>query len=416
MSARFVEENSKMGHPTKTILDSASIYSTTTLVEEDNQWCGHPPCVSFSSELGCRQHNSAQSPMYRNTLLPPDRPPERPAEKPAEKPAENPAENPAEKQVSKPRIVRLCDTIWRSSQSKPISTGAPEAATNYSKPQSPKPQYPKPQYPKPQSPKPQSPKPQSLFFSSLPFDPVSVNTIQPIHKSVSHHLAFYHLHCIRRQLNPKVSSAFIPELSCNGTAHFYEHGPEFAWSSEIYFDRGTFLQKQEISCVLEPGPDIEDINFSECPHRFFKVGNLSSIEKNGWMGAKCTLRFYPYSWLDQIEDRQWKSKDGRFTSMGMCLLCHSDHEKVMEVVGCQLHIRLTCYRDLGSGTDRNQEEWTAVSTGQVETPWRRRLEYKEVYGRVWRTAKRLGRPNLHVTIHKREGEEFDVSKFKSKFK
>ncbi|KAF7541458.1 hypothetical protein G7054_g639 [Neopestalotiopsis clavispora] len=355
-----------MGHPSKTRLDSASIYSTATLVEEDNQWCGHPPCVSFSSELGCRQHNSAQSPMYRNTLLPPERP--------------------AERQDSKPRIVRLWDTIWRASQSKFALTGAPQAATIYSKPQ-------------------------SLFFSSLPFDPVSVNTIQPIHASVPHHLAFYHLHCIRRQLNPKVSIAFIPELSCNGTARFYEHGPEFAWSSEVYFDSGRFLQKQEISCVLEPGPDIEDIKFSECPHRFFKVVKLSSFEKNGWMEANCKLRYFPYYWLNRIDNRQWNSKDGRFTAMSMCSLCHSDHEKVMEVVGCQLHIRLTCYRDLGSGTDRNQDEWVALSTGEVNVPWRDTFDFKEVYGRVWRTAKRLGRPNLHVIIPKNSGE-FDVSKMK----
>lgn len=365
-----------MSHPTKTRLDSASMYSTTTLVEEDNQWCGHPPCVSFSSELGCRQHNSAQSPMYRNTLLPPDRP------------SNGPPESPAEKQDSKPRIARLCDAIWRSSQSKPISTSGPEAATIDSKPQ-------------------------CLFYSSLPFDPVSVNTIKPIHATMPHHLAFYHLHCIRRQLNPKVSIAFIAELSCNGTARFYEHGPEYTWSSEVYFDSGIFLQKQEISYVLEPGPDIEGIDFSECPHRSFKVGKLSSFEKNGWMEAKCGLRFHPFYWVDDIRDKEWNSKDGRFTSMGMCLRCHSDHEKVMEVVGCQLHIRLTCYRDLGSGTDRNQDKWTAISTGQVETVWRRDLKYRKVYGRVWRTAKRLGRPNLHVTIHKKEEEkEFDVSKFK----
>ena len=73
--------------------------------------------------------------------------------------------------------------------------------------------------------------------------------------------------------------------------------------------------------------------------------------------------------------------------------------------------RLTCYRDLGSGTDRNQDEWVALSTGEVNVPWRDTFDFKEVYGRVWRTAKRLGRPNLHVIIPKNSGE-FDVSKMK----
>ncbi|ETS73766.1 hypothetical protein PFICI_14712 [Pestalotiopsis fici W106-1] len=340
-------------------LNSSSIHSSITRVEESDQWWGHPPCVCCHSDRGCRQHNPAQEPTYYNTLLPP-------------------------KLQGSRSLCRLLDTIWSIIQGTALPKEALETPDTYTKTE-------------------------PLFFSSLPFDPLSVNTLTPIHPSMPYHLAFYHLDCIRRQLDVNVPIAFIPELSCSGIAHFYNNGPEYAWSSEVYFENGSFLQKQEISYVVEKGFNIKDIEFTECPHITFTVGRPSFVEQDGWQVAKSTIRStvngQPYC-------RSWTSIDGRSSKMSRCLVCHSDHEQILEVIGRQLHVRNTCYRDLGFGTDRCQPKWTALLTGMGILQQRNYLGHDQVFGRVWRTAKRLGRPNLHVVIHVSNHGEYDVSAFK----
>ncbi|KAI0155770.1 hypothetical protein BJ166DRAFT_341624 [Pestalotiopsis sp. NC0098] len=344
----------------KTRLYSSSIHSSITKVGENNEWCGHPPCVCYNSSLGCYEHNSSRLPTYRNALLPP------------------------KKQDHKPSLG-IFDSIRSRFQGPKIPEDVPGSTKSDAKPQ-------------------------SLFFSSLPFDLSSVDTLTPMHPSIPYHLAFYHLDCIRRQLDPGVSIAFIPELSCNGFDSLHKNGPRFAWSSEIYFHDGTFLQKQELCCVIERDSNAADFRLRQCPHAYFKVGQPTFDDEDGWLVARSRIEFPRPRGTDYVYT-EWKSKEGRFDRIRSCTKCHSDHEQILEVVGRRLHVRNTCYRDLGSGTDRSQPKWISLLTGKV--PDHQRFYYHpgldQVYGHVWRTANKLGRPNLHVVIHKLRHGEFDVS-------
>lgn len=104
--------------------------------------------------------------------------------------------------------------------------------------------------------------------------------------------------------------------------------------------------------------------------------------------------------------------------------CHSDLEYHVEVVGREAHVRFTCSRDLGAATERFLPKWYILQTG-AGSYCVRNHQYRydtvggrcdtphtyDVYKRVWRTAKDLGRPGLHlVTFRTSQGEFSALSK------
>ncbi|KAI4595115.1 hypothetical protein KJ359_007090 [Pestalotiopsis sp. 9143b] len=247
-------------------------------------------------------------------------------------------------------------------------------------------------------------KPLPFFHSRLQFDLSSFDWLLPNYPYMPYYLAFYHLDCARRNLDPKTKVALISELSCSGKACFRKGGPEYTWSSDIYVNNGTFLQKQDIHCMLDDASEYKFLPFVGCPHNLFAVRRLSFNDGEGSPAAKACLDFSPLPDYKSVETTDWDSQQGRFVRLQLCGSCHSDLEQILEVIDNKLHIRVTSYRDLGSGKDPSQPTWA----GHLSMSGSRRYD-DHVYGRVWRTAKELERPNLQPVIHEIGLEEDNAS-------
>lgn len=343
----------------KLIADTSESASGPAVKEEESQWYGHPPCVSELCHRGCRDHNPTQSPVYRNALLPPKLP------------------------APYPGLFHRLYTLWIAI----FWTTAPPEDTSVIQGQSDA-----------------DTKPSPFFHSRLPFDRSSFHWLMPIYPYMPYHLAFYHLDCARRNLDPETKVALISELSCSGKACFDKGGPEYTWSSDIYVNNGTFLQKQDIHCMLDEASEYKFLPFVGCRHNCFVVRRLSFNDGEGSPAAKAYLDFFPYTDYKNVETTDWDSQQGRFVRLQLCGFCHSDLAQILEVIDNKLHIRVTSFRDLGSGKDRFQPTWA----GHLSMSGSRRYD-DHVYGRVWRTVKELGRPNLQSVIHEIGLEEDDAS-------
>ncbi|KAI1322497.1 hypothetical protein F5Y16DRAFT_386510 [Xylariaceae sp. FL0255] len=217
-----------------------------------------------------------------------------------------------------------------------------------------------------------------------------------------YHLAIYHLDCIRRQLDHNVQVAFIPKLSCSGDSQFNDNGTAYTWSNEIYFQSGTFLQKQELKCVIMENSSCKSLNFHLCPHMRFKMTGLWFQRNRAFLVAKAFFRHSRVYYEDNGHSTRWSSETGQLARMDGCKKCYAESEAIIELRGEELHIRYTCYKDLGNATDRSQPKWRALLTGQGKTS---RYWLGTVASQVWRTANQLKRPNLHlITYQTRYGE------------
>lgn len=344
---------------------NTSVCSLKTLVGQVDRWYGQLPCVCHNSLRGCHQHNPTQSLIYHNPRLPP-------------------------KEQVFSCLTRALSSFWQNTwvNLRPKETSAITCEPLLIDVVSAK-----------------APDPSPLFCTELPFDSQSVDTLTPIHPTMPYHLAFYHLECIRRRLDPDVKMAFIPELSCGGTSSFYHDGPRYTWSSEIYFDNGTFLQKQELSWILNENTNCGTLELAQCSHINLKIRAPWFKDVDGFLIAHAWLSFQP-NHFEIWGFKRWTSKMGRFARISQCMLCHSDHEQTLELVGRQLHIRNTCYRDLGPATDRSIPRWITLLTGDRIRPTKR--PWFGMYTRVWQTAQQLGRPNLHVVTHQTPDGEYVV--------
>lgn len=269
------------------------------------------------------------------------------------------------------------------------------------------------------------------FWTALSFDSGSFTPLVPLHTTMPYHLPFYHLQCARRWLSPKPNNtepAFVPELSCRGTSSFSENNLEkrlpYNWSSEVYFEKGEFLQKQELECTV----DIHhkrwpDISANVCRHVSMRFEHIKiGKDAGGLVVASMDVTFQPQHEAYFPNPFPWSSKYGvNLADLFICGRCYSDLEYNAELVEDQLQIRFTCYRVLGAASERFLPTWTALL---------KPIAYKElvlrgtgysnvggwkddspgcylVHGRVWKAAKRLNRPGLHlVTYADRNGREF----------
>ena len=356
-------------HP---IMDSksskTSLSSLNTKAEQDCQWYGQLPCV-FHSHQGCHQHNPAQSLIYHNPRLP--------------------------QKKQKPNcIYRIFSLLW----SLLCEFFCPIAALELTS---------EPLLVDVSCDK--EPEPPSTLHTELPFDSLSAGTLAPLHPTMPYHLAFYHLDCIRRQLDPTVKVALVSELSCSGTSSFYQGGPKYTWSSDVYFDKGTFLQKQEISYAFGRESNRQKITLTGCPHSSITINRLWFKDNNGFLEAKSWLSIRPYLRDEYDWGEWWSTKEGRHARISVCRICHSDAESTLELLGHEIHVRYTCYRDLGPATDRSIPKWTSLYMGST-TAYIQRNKYEyDLYARVWRTAKKLGRPNLYVIPFPTPYGEFAVA-------
>ncbi|KAK8087130.1 hypothetical protein PG994_002104 [Apiospora phragmitis] len=218
----------------------------------------------------------------------------------------------------------------------------------------------------------------SPYTSDLPFDTGSIMTLQPIHDAVPYHLAFYHLNYARRRLDPKVKLAFIPEISCQGTSVIKStthRDMPCNWSSRIYFDNGTFLQKQELMYTMDARHAFwPSITVRLCSHESVRLGQIRVRDNDGLIAVSMGLR--------------WSSSNGSSQNdLHICEKCYSDLGYHVEVVGREVHY----------DWENRLSRYDKPSTHKT-------------YGQVLQTAKGLNRPNLHLVTYMTKGGEFSPVK------
>ncbi|KAL6690178.1 hypothetical protein J3F84DRAFT_389936 [Trichoderma pleuroticola] len=229
-------------------------------------------------------------------------------------------------------------------------------------------------------------------------------TLKPIHYCMEYHLSLENLECTRLGIRSETETMFIPELSFAGSA-CSEEETQYRWSSEVYFDKGTFLQIQEIRIACYKNDESPPEHFIGCPHQSLTVYTPEFNIQDGMLEAE--------TWVTSIPSRcpshpmqKWSSLQGPYTHITSCTICHSDTECYMQINGHWLDVRYTCFRDLGAGTDSNDPKWHSLLTGGGIA---HRPRYKfEVLTRVWDTALKLKRSTLEAVSHETPNGMFSV--------
>jgi hypothetical protein len=287
--------------------------------------------------------------------------------------------------------------------------------------------------------------PISTLLSSLPPEELAIGPLDTLHPTMPYELEYHHLDTVLNDMkgtyyiaDRRSSVCFVPELSDTSTAQFYENGPTYTWSSEVYFeaprrppfprarapnwgeylekitvlDCGAFLQKQEITCTISKDSNCQSLEFALCPHSIFKMGKPRFRNFIQLTRVRSLLEHIRPS-KDGFRPGMWSSGNGSYICLSRCKYCPTDHEQVLQVVDGQLRIRITSYKVLTQGRQEVHPKWQSQLTGR--SVWSPRDSYDgfhEVFGRVWRIAEALGRPNLYATTHRsyRRTHEFNVNK------
>jgi hypothetical protein len=160
--------------------------------------------------------------------------------------------------------------------------------------------------------------------------------------------------------------------------------------SEIYYDRGTFLQRQQIEWLIWPSDDSEEETFFCCPHQSLNISKpIFSEGRSGVLEVQCTITNNPQRFPRHRND-QWNNLQGQYVQIMACNICHSDAECIMEM-SHYLQVTYTCYRDLRSGTYMD-DKWISLLTGE-DSP-ERPADGLALYTRVFRVAQQLRRKGL----------------------
>jgi hypothetical protein len=192
--------------------------------------------------------------------------------------------------------------------------------------------------------------------------PQSSLTITPVHAVMAYHLSLDHLSCIRGRLAPGTKMAFIPELSYEDHC-VSEISTSYCLSSEIYFHRGTFLQKQEVDCYLHRQEENQPEHFTTCPHQILTVSAPQFTISNSMQEVSSRLTNNPPRCASHGSET-WSNTQGQDAQIVSCRICHSEAECVLKLHCRSLRIRYTCYRDLGPGMDPSHPKWLALLTGK----------------------------------------------------
>ncbi|KAL7952242.1 hypothetical protein V8C34DRAFT_324007 [Trichoderma compactum] len=244
----------------------------------------------------------------------------------------------------------------------------------------------------------QTPLEQSSISCDMP-ERISTNstfTLKPMHSAMKYHLSFDNLSCIRNRLSSEAEKVFIPELSIAGSAAS-DQGTQYRWTSEIYFDKGTFLQKQEIVTGFYETGEYPPEHFIGCPHQSLSIFTPEFIDRDGMCGVEAWVMSKP-SRCTSHPMQKWNSFQGPYIHITSCTICYSDTECHIQLYGPWLHMRYTCFRDLGAGIDSTDPKWLSLLTGDGITH-RPHFEF-EVFTHVWHTALDLKRSGLQEVTHK----------------
>ncbi|KAK8093357.1 hypothetical protein PG997_000042 [Apiospora hydei] len=193
----------------------------------------------------------------------------------------------------------------------------------------------------------------------------------------------------------------VPPFICSGKSTPNDDGPGYAWSSELYFEKKEFLQKQEIRYVLDVhSPVSRGIDITMCPHITHSLADVKLQIQDGWLRASAHLsqKYHIYG-QHSTNTTQWKSTEDRLVQVHYCEICHCDLERTLEVRGRELHARFTVYRNLGAGTDRFDGKWISLLTGfGSKRPPESKPEDNSVFAQVIKLAQALQRPNLREHV------------------
>lgn len=198
-----------------------------------------------------------------------------------------------------------------------------------------------------------------------------------------YHLAYYHLHCARKDLRSTNNTRTIKvaSLSCKGESDLGTKGAWLEWSSEVYYDKGTFLQKEEVLFLMDKEALASDIWLDTCPHRRLRIRTPIFGIMDGFTHVRVQIvhvpqepwkpyRRPPYSLGadDAVWPKCWESHLGIYYESAPCLSCYTDADTTMEVVEDQLQVRHICYKDLGSGREPTDIKWRATLPGSTHCP------------------------------------------------
>ncbi|UKZ91676.1 uncharacterized protein TrAFT101_006647 [Trichoderma asperellum] len=246
---------------------------------------------------------------------------------------------------------------------------------------------------------------EDLYLSAELLSPL---TLTPIHGNMCYHLSFNHLNSIRRRCLPGVTQALIPELCCHDRI-VSQSNRYYDWISEIYFDKSTFLQRQQMRCcfnLYKYKSSCKSEYFIGCPHQSLTV-SASKVMYDGDMYEVQILVTNDPPQCESHPRKMWRSSEGPFTQMVVCTICHSDAECTLEIEEDKyLTIRYTCYRDLGSGVYSREPKWLALLTGQGY-PQRQEGDLS-LYARVWKAALDLKRDRLYEVAHRTPNGLFNM--------
>lgn len=254
----------------------------------------------------------------------------------------------------------------------------------------------------------------------------SAHTLVPIHPAVQSHLSLDHLDCVRRQRGLKwyTAATYIPELSDGGHSQMKSGSTFNYWSNEVYFARGTFLQKQEVSCWQREDSK-SSICLTNCPHQALDISEpvFSSqlVENNGSdpeVHIQACITNHPPRCPAHVSEK-WSSVQGAYTQVIGCTICHSDAECEVTLYEDYFLVRYTSYRDLGPGIamSPSHPKWRPLLTGEEENDktmvqgsyGHGQARYGlDVFIKVWHTAHSLGRKYLFDLTHQTMYGPFQV--------
>lgn len=223
----------------------------------------------------------------------------------------------------------------------------------------------------------------------------SALTLLPIHKAMNYHLSLDHLNCVRDKISRSTTkAAIITELTCasycaSQADNYYD------WTNDIYFDKGTFLQRQQMRCNLSDRNKKSEY-FAGCPHQSIRIYPPKFGYKNDMLEIQTKINNNPPR-CSSHPTESWNSSQGRYAQIVVCTICHSDSECILEVNGPYLKIEYTCYRDLGPGTSSTHAKWLALIAGEG-SPGRQKHDLK-LYARLWNIGQNLCRPGLNEITH-----------------